>query len=69
MTAKVIAFPVRRQGKSEKMLLIVRLFIAKNHSLLIGTSNPQLLYDQLCNKFPEAKFKIVEFGVELCKKQ
>ena len=65
----IIELSARRQGKSEKLKHVVELILARDQSLIVGTSYPKLRYDELQIMFPDAKLEIVGYGVKICRKK
>lgn len=49
--------PVRQQGKSNYNLRIVKWAIEAKRKLIIGSSNPEELYQQLKAEFPDADIR------------
>ena len=53
----------RRQGKSLVMFNYVRLALAKGRSIIIGTADPALRYEQLRKEFPDAIMVVDKYSV------
>lgn len=66
-TANIISLSARRQGKSERLKYVVELVLAKDQTLIVGTSYPEQRYKELSTMFPNAKLEIVKLGVKICK--
>lgn len=45
----------RNQGKTEASLKLVRMFIAANKQLIIGSNNVDNLYDRIKAEYPDAR--------------
>lgn len=63
--SEIIEFPTKRAKVTD---VVIALCIKENRSIIIGTSYPQFTLDIMRTKFPNATFKLHEYGVELCKK-
>lgn len=65
MLIEPINQPVKRQGKSDATYRLVEYCLAANKSLIIGTANPNELFNVLKSKYPKAKIEIVNNGVAI----
>jgi hypothetical protein len=58
----------RHKAKSDRLNAVIALVLARNQTLIVGTSRPQERYEQLKAIFPNANVEMVNLGVKVCPK-
>ena len=65
----IIELSARREDKSRRLKYVIGLVLARDQSLIVGTANPKLRYNELRDMFPEAQLEMMKYGVKVCRKK